>query len=90
MDINTAQGNRGLENLNKIVLFFKNNSLRSSKQKNFEIFCEIIELMNQKQHLNKGGLEKIANLSSKMNRQIRSRYLESSETICQTPIVVKI
>src|SRR3989344_4415379 len=27
---------RGLENLNKIVLFF--NSLRSSKQKNFEIF----------------------------------------------------
>ena len=71
---------RGQENLNKIVQFFKENPLQTSKQKNFEIFSEIIELMNKKQHLTKEGLEKIANLASKMNRKVK-RNLESSETI---------
>ncbi len=71
---------RGLENLNKIVQFFKQNQLQTSKQRNFEIFTEIIQLMNQKQHLTKEGLEKIAKLASKMNRQV-TRNLESSETI---------
>ena len=74
---------RGLENLNKLVRFFKEYPLQTSKRKSFEIFSEIIELMNRKQHLNKKGLEKIANLASKMNRQVK-RYLESSETIRQT------
>ena len=73
---------RGLENLNKIVQFFKENSLQTSKQKNFELFTEIIELMNKKQHLTKQGIEKIANLASKMNRQV-IRHLESSETTRQ-------
>ena len=71
---------RGLENLNKIVEFFKTNQLRTSKRKNFEIFSEIILMMNNKEHLKKEGLKRIANLSSKMNRQVKSRYLESSET----------
>ena len=74
---------RGLCNLNQIVKFFKKNSLQTSKQKKFEIFSEIIEMMNKKQHLNEEGLKEIASLASKMNRQIK-RFLESSETICQT------
>ena len=73
---------RGLENLNKVVHFFKENSLQTSKQKNFEIFSEVIKLMNKKQHLTKKGLKKIANLASQMNKQI-TRHLESSETIRQ-------
>ena len=73
---------RGLENLNKLVHFFKENPLQTSKQKSFEIFSEVIELMNKKQHLTKEGLKKIANLASKMNKQVK-RYLESSETIRQ-------
>ena len=73
---------RGLENLNKLVKFFKKNPLQTSKQKNFELFSEIIELMNKKQHLNKKGLKKIAQIASKMNRKIK-RVLESSETIRQ-------
>ena len=74
---------RGLNNLNQVIKFFKENPLQTSKQKNFEIFSEIIEMMNKKQHLNKEGLKKIASLASKMNRQIK-RSLESSETIRQT------
>ena len=80
---------RGLENLNKLVDFFKKNPLQTTKQKNFELFSHVIDLMNKKEHLNKEGLEKIANLSSKMNRQV-ARCLESSETICQNPEMEKI
>ena len=77
---------RGLENLNKIVEFFKNNPLQTSKERNFEIFSEIIGMMNNKEHLSEEGLHRIAKLAAKMNRQIKSKYLESSETICQTPL----
>ena len=75
---------RGLENLNKIVKFFEKNHLRTSKRKNFEIFREVILLMNNREHLTKEGLDKIARLISEMNRKPNLKYLESSETICQT------
>ena len=42
--------------------------------------------MNQKKHLCEEGLEEIAILASCMNRQIKSRYLESSETIRQASV----
>ena len=74
---------RGLENLNKIVKFFEENKLKTSKKKDFEIFAKVIQLMNNKEHLNKKGLDKIAKLISEMNRKLKSKYLESSETICQ-------
>ena len=77
---------RGLENLNKIVQFFRQNPLRTSKQKNFEIFAEIIFLMNNDEHLKKEGIEKIRKLAATMNRQSR-KHLESSETSRQTQIV---
>ena len=44
--------------------------------------AQIIELINKEQHLTIGGLNEIANLSSKMNKKI-IRHLESSETIRQ-------
>ena len=71
---------RGLENLNKIVNFFDQNKLRTSKQKNFEIFKKVIQMMNNKEHLTKEGLDKIAKLVSEMNRQPKLKYLESPET----------
>ena len=81
---------RGLENLNKIVDFFKKNSLNTSKKNDFKIFSEIIQLMNNKEHLTKEGLDKIAKFISKMNRKPRLKYLESSETIRQTSKEMKI
>ena len=73
---------RGLENLNKIVKFFKQNPLKTSKEKDFELFSEVILLMNNKEHLKKDGLDKIAKLISEMNRKPKIKYLESSETLC--------
>jgi len=61
---------RGLENLNEIVKFFKMNPLQTSKQKDFELFAKIIYLMNERKHLSKDGLKQIADLSSRMNRQV--------------------
>ena len=75
---------RGLENLNKLVNFFNENSLKTSKKNDFKIFSKIIQLMNNKKHLTKNGLDKIAKLASEMNRKPKSKYLESSETIRQT------
>tara|TARA_Y100000296_G_C5076200_1_gene207457 strand:- start:130 stop:630 length:501 start_codon:yes stop_codon:yes gene_type:complete len=74
---------RGLENLNKIIKFFDENNLKTSKKKDFEIFSRIIQFMNNKEHLTKKGLEKIAKLITVMNRKPKSKYLESSETIRQ-------
>ena len=71
---------RGLQNLNKIVDFFNKNKLNTSKRKDFEIFSEVIGLMNNEEHLTKEGLNKIANLISDMNRKPQLKYLESSDT----------
>ena len=75
---------RGLENLKKVVEFFKKNPLKTTKKKNFEIFAEVIQMMDNKEHLTKEGLDNIAKLVSEMNRKPKLKYLESSETICQT------
>ena len=75
---------RGLENLNNIVKFFDENPLRTTKKKNFEIFKKVIQMMNNKKHLTKEGLDKIARLVSGMNRKPNLKYLESSETIRST------
>ena len=76
---------RGIENLNRVVLFFKKYPLKTSKRKDFEIFSDVLELMNRKEHLSLVGLDKIAKFVSKMNRNPKLKYLESSETACQNP-----
>lgn len=75
---------RGLKELNKLVKFFQDNKLQTTKRKDFELFTKIVELMNDGQHLSNEGLREIAELASKMNRQTKRAYLESSETIRQT------
>ena len=71
---------RGLENLNKIVMFFEKYNLNTSKSNDFKIFSKVIEMMNNKHHLTKEGLDEIAKLISEMNRKPKIKYLESSET----------
>ncbi len=72
---------RGHSTLKELVRFFNKNPLRTSKQKDFEIFAQIISLMDQGKHLTRDGLKKISILRSKMNRQVKPKYLESPETI---------
>jgi hypothetical protein len=74
---------RKLSDLRDVVLFFKKYPLRTKKKKNLEIFGEILELMEHKKHLTVEGLTEIANLCWSMNRKIKPRFLESSETLRQ-------
>ena len=74
---------RGHNNLCKIVLFFTQNRLHSKKRYDFELFAQVIALMSQGSHLTQDGLERIAQLASRMNRQ-KTRCLESPETIRRT------
>ena len=81
---------RGLDNLSRVVEFFRNFPLRSKKQRDFEIFAEIIKLMKQGLHNSSEGLNAIAILASRMNRQTVSKFLASSETTRLTLARVKI
>ena len=80
---------RGMENLEKIISFFKEHPLQSVKRHDFEIFCQVLEMMKRKEHLTSEGLHIIADLASKMNRKI-PRSVESSETIRQKSVRIKI
>ena len=61
---------RGLENLNKLIKFFQENSLNTLKKKDFEIFSEVIKLMNDKEHLTK---EEFDNMKELIKATIKAR-----------------
>lgn len=76
----------------RVIPFFKKYQFLSSKaKKNFSLFCQIVQLINQDMHLTKEGLEKIARLREKLNvgRKRKRKYnlsdiktsRKSSETI---------
>ena len=51
-----------------IIPFFRSNSLRlRSKSRDFEIFCQIMEMVINNDHLKNSGLRKIYNLKQKMH-----------------------
>ena len=56
--------------MKEIINFFDKYELKTLKKDDFKLFCEIIKLMEDKQHLNKKGLIKISQLASKMNRKV--------------------
>ena len=52
----------------KIIPFFKRNSLKlRSKNGDFEIFCKIVKMVLNKDHLKESGLKKIYDLKQKMH-----------------------
>ncbi len=76
---------RGLDNPSRAVVpFFEKHPLRTSKQRDFELFAEAIWLMQAKQHLTEVGLRHMAELAWQMNRGVKPQYLESSETTRRT------
>ena len=80
---------RKLEELNRIVEYFKQHLLHSKKKQDFAHFSDVIRCMNEKKHLTPQGIKTIALLAGKMNRQT-IRHLESSETTRQTRTSAKI
>jgi hypothetical protein len=74
---------RNIRELNEIIIpFFTENKLKSWKKFSFNKFSQIVNLMiKERTHLNLEGIKKIAQISSQINQQKISKFLESSETI---------
>ena len=53
----------------KIIPFFREFTLRTSKKNDFMIFRKIINMMHKKKHLSQNGFLNIRTLASKMNRK---------------------
>ena len=54
--------------IDKIIPFFKHNSLKLiSKNRDFQLFCEIVERVMKNEHLTDLGLRKIHKLKEKMH-----------------------
>ena len=68
----------------KVIPFFREHPLRTSKLDDFKKFVKVIELMKQDAHLSFEGLKTIASIVETMNRRKPSRFLLSSETIRRT------
>lgn len=51
----------------KVIPFFLAHPLQGAKQKEFEDFVKVAELMNRKAHLTKDGLEQIRAIKQGMN-----------------------
>lgn len=59
----------------KIIPFFRENPLRTSKRENFEKFVRIIELMELRRHLSIEGIVEIAEITETMNHRKPSKAL---------------
>ena len=66
-----------------VIPFFREHPLRTAKQLDFEKFASVLQMMEDDVHLSDDGLAVIASVTETMNREQRSRYLESSEAIRQ-------
>jgi hypothetical protein len=66
-----------------VVPFFEERPLKTVKQRDFERFSHVLQMMQAGEHLTEAGLRVIAAITQRMNRKQRSRYLESSEAIRQ-------
>ena len=52
-----------------IIPFFQRSPLQTAKQKDFQFFCEAIQIMQRGDHLKRTGVRKILRLKSQMNRK---------------------
>lgn len=60
---------RDLVNLETIIVsFFQKNQLRTLKNKDFQVFCEICKLLREKRHLNYFGVLELIDLAYSMNQ----------------------
>ena len=68
-----------------IIPFFRKHELYTAKQKDFELFSDVVEMMHLGKHLSSLGMRAIARKIEKMNRKKKSQFLESSETKRRAP-----
>ena len=54
-----------------IIPFFQKHQLQTAKQNDFKKFCEVVELMKERKHLNMVGVETIRKIINQMNRRAK-------------------
>ena len=59
---------RGLKQLLEVVAFFRAHPLRTVKRSSFDCFAQVIDMMEDGDHLTEKGLERVRQLASRMNR----------------------
>ncbi len=69
----------------RVIPFFKCYPLQTAKRQDFEKFVLILQRMERGAHKTPKGRRQIASIIQTMNRNTKSRYLESSETTRRTP-----
>jgi len=75
---------RSIKDLKTIIIpFFRENKLLTNKRNDFLLFSKIVELMLERKHLSRRGIEKIGRIVEKMNTKKKPTFLKSSETTCQ-------
>jgi hypothetical protein len=60
---------RRIDLLERIIPFFREHPMRTSKQQNFEKFARCVELIAHGRHLSRSGLIEIAEIAQTMNRR---------------------
>ena len=60
---------RRIDLLGRIIPFFREHPMRTSKQQNFEKFARCVELVAHGRHLSRSGLIEIAEIAQTMNRR---------------------
>lgn len=65
----------GRDDLNKVIIpFFREHQPQfRSKQNDFKIFCQLMNMINEREHFTNRGLEKMFKLKQKMHRARRIR-----------------
>ncbi len=73
-----------------IIPFFRKHRLYTAKQRDFELFANIVEEMFLKKHLTVQGMQSIARKIERMNRKKKSQFLESRETKRHRPVKLRM
>ncbi len=60
--------------LEKVIPFFKNHPLHTTKYQDFILFKRILNIIKEGKHLHKKGFRKIVELVFSTNRQTKKRY----------------
>ena len=67
---------RSIQDLREhIIPFFRSHPLHTAKQKDFELFADVVEMIHKREHLTEKGLKKIAQKIQRMNRKKPSQFL---------------
>lgn len=71
--------------VNKVIPFFLKYPLITRKRADFIIFCKIVELMAQKEHLTLEGVQKILSLKASMNKGLTDKLKQAFPDIKPIP-----